>query len=217
MRVALTIDTEQRSRPAAAGNPGRLLDTLAGLDVPATFFVQGRWAGARRDWACRIRDEGHLLGNHSYYHAPLDLMTDAGIRDSVRRAEELILSVTGVDPRPWFRCPYGAGERDQRVLAALTELGYRNVEWDVDERDWDDRRDPGDLAPTIVSAAVACGDGARVLLHSWPDATVEALPRIVTGLRAAGAMLVRLDELGEAAWRPAEDRASRTPAEGVAP
>jgi len=203
VRIALTIDTELRGRPADDGNPGRLLDILAAERAPATFFVQGRWAGANRELACRIRGDGHLIGNHSYYHVPMDLLTDAGIRESVTRAEEVIRAVTGSDPRPWFRCPYGAGEDDPRVVGLLAELGYANVSWDFETDDWADGRDADELIGTIVDGCGACGDGARVLLHSWPDVTVTALPRIITRLRDAGAELVRLDDLGAAAARPA--------------
>ena len=202
-RVALTIDTELRGRPADDGNPGRLLDILAAQGAPATFFVQGRWAGAHPETARRIRDDGHLIGNHSYYHVPMDLLTNAGIRDSVTRAEDVIREATGTDPRPWFRCPYGAGEDDQRVLGLLAELGYANVTWDFETHDWADGRDADGLVGTVVAGCGACGDGARVLLHSWPDVTVRALPRIITRLRDAGAELVRLDDLGAAAARPA--------------
>ncbi len=88
--------------------------------------MQGRWAGAHPRHRCGASaDDGHSIGNHTYYHAPLDLMTDDGVRDTVERAEQVIADVGGVDPRPWFRCPYGAGERDARVLGLLGELGYR--------------------------------------------------------------------------------------------
>jgi len=208
LRVALTVDAEQRGRPADEGNPGRLLDILAAERAPAAFFVQGRWAGANRELTRRIRDDGHLIGNHSYYHAPMDFLTDDGIRDSVARAEDVIRAVTGLDPRPWFRCPYGAGEDDARVLGLLTELGYSNVTWDFETDDWADGRDADELVETIVAGCAAGGDGARVLLHSWPNVTVAALPRIIARLRETGAELVRLDELGAAAARPAhrEDR-----------
>jgi len=203
MRVALTIDTEQRGRPADDGNLGRLLDILAAEGAPATFFVQGRWAGANRELARRIRLDGHLIGNHSYYHAPMDLHTDAGIRDTVARAEEVVRAVTGDDPKPWFRCPYGAGEDDPRVLRLLEEMGYVNVVWDFETDDWAEGRDAGELVETIIAGCRAVGDGSRILLHSWPDVTVTALPRIIARLREAGTELVRLDELGAAASRPA--------------
>jgi peptidoglycan/xylan/chitin deacetylase (PgdA/CDA1 family) len=206
MRVALTIDTEQPGRPADAGNAGRLLDALARERVPAAFFVQGRWGGADREQLARIVAAGHLVGNHSYYHAPLDLMTDDGVRASVERAEQVLRDVGGVDPRPWFRCPYGAGERDPRVLALLGELGYRNVEWDFDTDDWAEGRRGDDLIETIVVGCREAGDGTRVLLHSWPDVTAATLPRLLDVLRQERLQLVPLDTLGEEAIAPARLR-----------
>ena len=203
-RVALTIDTELRGRPADPGNATRVVDALDAARVTATFFVQGRWAGGEPALLRRIHDAGHLIGNHSYYHAPMDLLTDAGITDSVTRAHRTILAVAGVDARPWFRCPYGVGHDDPRVLRGLAAQGYRDVTWDVDGEDWADGRDAGDLAATIVAGALDRGDGARVLLHSWPDATAAALPGILDALRESGAAMVRLDELGEAAFGPAD-------------
>jgi len=195
MRVALTIDTEQRSRPAAAGNALRQLDVLRREGVRVTSFVQGRWAGAHPELAGRIGADGHLVGNHTYHHVPLSLMTDEGIRHTVTRAEEVIVARTGgVAARPWFRCPYGDGEHDERVLRVLADLGYRNIGWDVAPFDWR----PGRTADEVVAAVVAgCRgrDGARVLLHSWPDVTIGALPRIIEDLRAEGAEFVTVDEL----------------------
>jgi len=206
VRAALTIDTEQPGRPANAGNAGLLLDALARERVPATFFVQGRWAGASRVVLARIVAAGHLVGNHTYYHAPLDLMTDDGVHASVERAEQVLRDVGGVDPRPWFRCPYGAGERDARVLELLGGLGYRNVEWDFDTDDWEIGRCAGDLIEAIVVGCRDAGDGARVLLHSWPDLTVATLPKLLDVLRCERVQLVRLDLFGEEAFVPARLR-----------
>jgi peptidoglycan/xylan/chitin deacetylase (PgdA/CDA1 family) len=195
MKVALTIDAEQPSRPADAANPRRQLDALAAEEVRATFFVQGRWASANPHLARRIAGDGHLLGNHTYHHVPLTLMTDEGIRHTVLRAEEVIVERTGVRLRPWFRCPYGDGEADGRVLDVLAGVGYENVGWDVDPGDWGPGRRPDDVVDAVLGACRGLEGDARVLLHSWPDATATALPAIIAGLRAAGAELVRLDEL----------------------
>ena len=195
MRVALTIDTEQRSRPAAADNALRQLDVLLREGVRVTSFVQGRWAGSHPELARRIGGDGHLIGNHTYHHAPLSLMTDEGIRHTVTRAEEVIVSRTGVAAaRPLFRCPYGDGEHDERVLGVLTDLGYRNVGWDVDPFDWRPDRTTDEVVAAVV-AGCRERDVARVLLHSWPDVTIGALPRIIEDLRAEGAEFVTVDEL----------------------
>ncbi len=194
-RIALTFDTEHWSHPSTPDVQDRILDALAAAGVRATFFVQGRWATAYPECARRIAASGHLVGNHSHHHAPMDILTDAGIEIDVLQAQEAIAAITGADPRPWFRCPFGAGHDDPRVLSALERVGYRNHHWDVEPDDWRPERTPADLQRLVVDGALAHGDGAVVLLHSWPPATITALPAILAGLADAGASAVRLDEV----------------------
>jgi peptidoglycan-N-acetylglucosamine deacetylase len=182
MRVALTFDAEHPSRPCPSDAGARILDTLAEVGVHATFFLQGRWVSAYPEQAKRIVAEGHVVGNHSHHHAPMDALMDEGIRSDVRAAEETISAVAGVDPRPWFRCPFGAGMDDPRVLSLLDELGYQHVGWDVDPRDWDERRTSEEVVRRVLQG-VGAGDEAVVLLHSWPEVTAQALRAIVDGLR----------------------------------
>jgi peptidoglycan-N-acetylglucosamine deacetylase len=195
LRVALTFDTEHPDRPAAAGNPGLMLDALSGAGARATFFIQGRWAAANPRLARRIAGDGHLIGNHSNSHAPMDMLTDEGIRDSVGKAERAIEAACGASPRPWFRCPYGQGKDDPRVIGVLDGIGYRYVGWDVDHKDWQPGRTAAELVDGVVESVVDHGDGAVVLLHVWPDATLEAMPMLISRLRGAGADPVGLDEL----------------------
>ncbi len=210
MRVALTIDTEERSRPAGRDNARRQLDLLRREGVRVTSFVQGRWAQANPELAWRIADDGHLVGNHTYHHVPLSLMTDEGIRATVTRAEEVIAARAGVAARPWFRCPYGDGEQDARVLAVLAGLGYRNIGWDLDPFDWQPGRTTSEVVTAVVAGCRAWAGaqagteagartdikaGARVLLHSWPDVTLAALPLLIDALRAEGAEFVTVDRL----------------------
>jgi peptidoglycan/xylan/chitin deacetylase (PgdA/CDA1 family) len=195
-RVALTFDTEFPGRPTDAGAEERILAALAEAGARATFFLQGRWVRGNPEQARRIADAGHLVGNHSNYHAPMDGLTDELLRRDVRKAEATIRETTGVDPRPWFRCPFGAGGEDERVLAALSELGYRHVGWDVDPFDWEEERTPEELEQRVREGVRRHGDGAIVLLHAWPRVTAERLPALLDGLREDGANLVAVDELG---------------------
>jgi peptidoglycan/xylan/chitin deacetylase (PgdA/CDA1 family) len=185
MRVALTFDTEHPGRPARPGGEDRILAALEAAGARATFFLQGRWTRANPRVARRIAQAGHLIGNHSNYHAPLDGLSDDWLRRDVRKAEETIAAVTGVDPKPWFRCPFKSGMEDPRVLGLLDELGYRHVGWDVDPEDWHEDR----TAAELELLAFDCD--AIVLLHAWPDATAEALPGLLE--RLDGAELVTVD------------------------
>jgi len=195
-RIALTIDTEHPDHPAEPGNAQRVLDALDTAGARATFFVQGRWARSHPALARRIAGAGHRIGNHSCSHAPMDMLTDEGIAGSLAEAEEMIAEESGADPRPLFRCPYGDGADDPRVLAAIERVGYRHVGWDIDTRDWEPGRTPAEIVTAVVEGFARHGDGAIVLMHSWPDPTHAALAELIERLRRADAELVGVDELG---------------------
>jgi len=187
VRVALTFDTEHPGRPTRPGTEEEILATLASEGIRATFFLQGRWVRSSPDEARRIADAGHLIGNHSNFHAPMDGLSDELLRHDITKAEATIRETTGVDPKPWFRCPFGAGMDDPRVLAAIEELGYRHIGWDADPRDWEEGR--------TVDELVHCVGPGIVLLHAWPAVTAEGLGRVIADLRDRGAEFVVLDEL----------------------
>jgi peptidoglycan-N-acetylglucosamine deacetylase len=202
LRVALTLDAEHPDRPFEPGGTERMLETLARLDVQATFFVQGRWAEAYPEVARSIAEGGHLLGNHSHYHARMPLLSDEGLATDIADAAGAIEAATGVDPRPWFRCPFGAGADDPRVQAAVEAAGYRHAGWDVAAEDWDPARDGPAIEGDIVEGTLAHGDGTVILLHAWPTATLAAIPGVIARLRDAGARFVRIDELATLPTRP---------------
>ena len=193
-RVALTFDAEHPDRPKAA-SAAPVLDALEVAGVYATFFLQGRWVEAEPLLARRVRDAGHLIGSHSHYHARMGLLSAAGFRTDVRAAESVIRGKLGVDPRPWFRMPFGSGADHQDLIDRLAGLGYRHVGWHVEPKEWRTDATVRGVASEAVSASVEHGDGAIVLMHTWPRVVAGALPRMIGDLRSAGATFVRLDEL----------------------
>ena len=195
VRIALTFDAEHPDRPHRPGGTERVLATLAATGTTASFFVQGRWAEAFPGLARSIADGGHLVGNHSHYHVRMPLLSARGLATDVRAAERAIRRATGRDPRPWFRCPFGAGTDDPAVLGALERLGYRETRWDVDGLDWRSTATGRRLASEAADAALAHGDGAVILLHPWTTATGRALPALIDRVRAGGGEFVRLDAL----------------------
>ena len=195
--VALTFDAEHPDRSwCPPGAAERILDVLAGAGIRATFFIQGRWAEAYPGTARRIADEGHLVGNHSHHHARMPLLLDRGLREDVDTARGAIIQATGRDPRPWFRCPWGAGDEDPRVLAALTAAGYRHVGWHVEVEDWEPTRTPEAIAADTIEGIRRHGDGTVLLLHTWPGGTVDALPLVLEEL-LGGIRFITVDALSE--------------------
>ena len=135
------------------------------------------------------------IGSHSHYHARMPLFNRAGFATDVRAAEQVIRRATGVDPRPWFRLPFGSGATRSAVIAQLAELGYRHVGWNVEAGEWGARATTASVHDRIVTLATAHGDGAIVLLHTWPDPVGDSLASALRDLEASGATFVRVDAL----------------------
>lgn len=212
MRVVLTFDAEHPDGPNCPPTAAeQILAVLRHARVRATFFLQGRWAEAYPHLARDIALGGHRVGNHSFYHARMTLLSDDGAIADILDADRVIRTATGADPKPWFRCPWGECANDSRILRSLADLGYRHVGWDVEAGEWDAARTPREVEDAVVSGALAAGDGAIVLLHTWPASVPAALPGIIHRLRDAGREFVTLDDLTSVAPK-AVGRSSRASA-----
>ncbi len=194
-RVALTFDAEHPDRPTVEDVHDRIVSILTQHDARATFFVQGRWAQAYPARARELPHLGHLVGSHSFYHVRMPLLSPAGLRNDVERAERAIRDIVRVDPRPWFRLPFGSGATHTDIHAGLGALGYRHVHWDVEGKEWRTRVTADRVAEELVTGASAIGDGAILLMHSWPRRMPGVLDEVIRRLRDAGATFVRVDEL----------------------
>lgn len=209
LSVALTIDAEHPDRGGwAAGNCESMLATLNEFRVKATFFLQGRWVSANPALARRIAADGHLIGNHSHFHAQMPLLTGGGQETDLLAAQQVIQEVVGVDPRPWFRSPFGAGLGDPGLTTILARHGYRNIGWDVDGADWEEDRSAQAVEDQIVSGCLARTGLSIVLLHSWPRAVADALPSIISRLQSAGV------EFGPLEGDPTPQRQQAAPGPG---
>ena len=195
--VALTFDAG-----ADATGVRSILDTLAARDVPATFFLTGRFVQTfprRSQRMARL----HLVGNHSMTHPDFTTLTDLQIRRQVRRAEAAILGITGEDPRRFFRFPLGA--RDQHTIEVVESLCYVPFRWTVDTLGWQGTSGGMTVRTVVLRVLGAAAPGAIVLMHvgANPDdgstLDADALPRVIHRLRLAGYELVRLSRVLRAA------------------
>jgi peptidoglycan-N-acetylglucosamine deacetylase len=196
-RVALTFDAEHPSRPANRPDGAEaILDALAKAGASATFFVQGRWATAFPSTARRIADDGHVVASHSNYHARMTMLSPDGLRRDLAEAEERIARLTGVDPRPWFRCPFGDGADDPAVLDGLRAAGYHDVGWDLDTVDWREETEASGIVRSVVDGVLASSSRDVVVLqHTWSAPTVAAIPEVLGRLAAEGVAFVTVREV----------------------
>lgn len=184
-QVAMTFD----DGPDGTLTP-RFLTLLRDRRVPATFFVIGENVRAHPAVTRRTSALGFTIGNQTYSHENLTRLSDAGIRSTLRRTREAIVSA-GARPSSLMRPPYGA--INDRVRSVVGGMGLVPVLWTVDPRDWDGRS-----ASAIVSSTLGqLRPGRRniVLLHDGvrnSRQTLLALPAIIRGVRARGYCFVGL-------------------------
>lgn len=184
--VALTFDDGPSSNHTA-----EILDILAAHDVLATFFVTGREAEENPDQLRALITAGHDIGNHSFSHRRMVLMSPQTVRDELARTDSAIRAA-GYQGPITFRPPYG--KRLVVLPWILAQEDRLTVMWDVDPGST-----PGATAATIAENAVeAARPGSIILLHAMYDSrtpTRNALDSIIAGLRAKGLEPVPLSEL----------------------
>ena len=69
------------------------------------------------------------------------------------------------------------------------------MHWDVEAKDWYAGQTADSVTRAVLDGGRAHGDGAIVLLHTWPGPTSDALGPIVERLRADGASFVTVEEV----------------------
>ena len=176
----------------------QILDILSARGARATFFVEGAAAEKHPEL---VRREGELrmaVGSHSYGHAEeLAQMSPDDFRQDLQRAEAVLAPILGKKPS-LYRAPYG--KTGAVILEELRRAGYVSIGWDIDSRDWDSSTTTEQVVENVLSRA---HPGGIILLHDGgvgegnPNrtATVEALPRILEGLRERGLEPVTVSEI----------------------
>jgi peptidoglycan-N-acetylglucosamine deacetylase len=184
--IALTFDD--------GPNPDYTPQVLAILQkyrVKATFFCIGRQVAHYPDLVHQEYANGNLVGNHTWSHPNLTLLSSNDIEAQINLTADAIQQATGVRPT-LFRPPYGIV--NTRVLAQANLLGLTTIIWNDEARDWST---PG--TSVIVSRVLRlAGDGAIILLHDGGgdrSQTIAALPTIITTLRSSGFKFVTLQQM----------------------
>ncbi len=125
----------------------------------------------------------------------MPLLSPDGLRADIADGYRAIVDHAGADPRPWFRCPFGAGHDQPWIIDTLHDLGYRNVHWNVELQDWEPWRTGEDIARDALDQVRSVGDEAVILLHTWPGGTSDGLGPMIAGLRTMGATFETIDRL----------------------
>lgn len=182
--IALTFDDGPNS-----SSDSTIRDELEKLKVKATFFMIGSTITSSDDSVIpRDVKDGNLDGNHSWTHPDLTTLDAQGVASQLTKTDKAITGAGGV-PSGLLRPPYGSWNDTVRDQAAAN--GDAVILWNVDSEDWKNR-DADATTKRVVEGARA---GSIVLMHSIYQSTADALPGIVSQLRAKGYTLVTVNQL----------------------
>ena len=182
-KIALTFD----DGPSYKNTPV-LLEGLAQRGVKATFFMLGVNAARYPEVAAQVAAGGHLIGNHSYGHKLLTVLSAQGVKDEIESGAKAIEKATGIYPA-LVRPPYGSV-----TATVLANLGAPAVLWSVDVADW---KYPD--ASYICDATIkVIKDGDIILMHDTYSTSVAAALMIIDDLSNKGYAFVTVEELMEA-------------------
>jgi len=207
--VALTFDMGGRLEPGVD-----ILNFLIAHRVCATLFPTGAMAQSPqgREIMAIVRAHPELfeIGNHTMHHC--DLVRGGGgspstapcagvtptadfIRRQLTDAEAILRQLTGQDPKPYWRPPYGS--INAAVIQAAASAGYtKTFMWDIDTIDWKPISDGGPTAQQIATKVITTAEGgSNVLMHLGGYETFDALRIMVPGLRDRGFVLTSLSDL----------------------
>src|SRR6266496_1842233 len=156
----------------------RILDERG---AKGTFFMVGKALDRRPDIARALREDGHLLGNHSYHHDSWRWLDPR--YPELERTQRAFRHNLGICPT-FYRAPHG--QHTPFLAYVVGDHGMTMVGWDVSAGDWK-TRDARLVARRVLDDVEP---GSIIVLHDGLDGSVtadrsvlvRAVPLILDGL-----------------------------------
>lgn len=163
----------------------KLLDGLKQRGVSATFFLIGSNMEGREDLVLRMKDEGHLIGNHTYHHVKLSEVSTEEAKEEILTVCEKIFQITGNFPA-FVRPPFGVWKKGLDFQITMIP-----VSWNVDSKDWT-TKNTEEIVKRVVKDVK---EDDIILMHDIFESSVQAALEIVDVLREQGYEFVTVEEL----------------------
>lgn len=135
-----------------------ILDTLAYYHVPASFFLVGSQIENNIPIVKRIFKEGHEIGNHTFTHPDMSIVSSERASLEIDATRLLIECITG-HSTILFRAPFNAdsepGKYEELAPLALSrKKNYITVGESIDPNDWRSEFQESEVSDTIFKRTV---------------------------------------------------------------
>jgi len=171
----------------------QILAILAEQNIKATFFVIGADLERNLDQGRKIVAAGHELGNHSYSHERMILVTPSFVKQEIETTDKVIRDA-GYQGEILFRPPYG-----KKLFALpyyLSKTGRKSITWDVEPESYPEIDANADKITAHVLSNTR--PGSIIILHvMYPNRreSMKAVKTIVEGLKSQGYSFKTVSEL----------------------
>lgn len=175
------------------GNTEKILDALQKHNAKAAFFVVGHFLDSAPELVKRMKEEGHIVGNHTWSHPDMDTISG---EDKFREELDLVSGkyqeITGQELSCFYRPPQGKYHLSN--LAMAQKLGYKTIFWSLAYVDWNVDAQPS-KEEAFAKLLGRVHPGAVVLLHSTSATNGEILDELLTKWEEMGYRFGTLEEL----------------------
>lgn len=165
-----------------------VLDILKENNIKASFFIIGKTISWNQKTLDRMVAEGHVVGNHSFTHKASFLYESLGNLDTeLKKTDDAFVNAIGWKPK-YFRPPYGITYIRDKEIKDYLEGRYSVELWNVDSRDSLEKN----ITPEKILKNIKIGTYGKkravIIMHCTKSSksTVEALPEVISWLRASG-------------------------------
>lgn len=165
------------------GYTADILDILKEEQVPAAFFVTQTYIRDNVALTKRMKEEGHLVCNHTVTHPCLPEKNISRQQDELLDCENFMKEATGYEMDLFFRPP--KGEYSRRTLQMAKDLGYTTIFWSMAYLDYDVNNQPT-AEHVIEHFGKYYHPGAIPLLHNVSKANHDALKTVLQNLKKEG-------------------------------
>jgi peptidoglycan-N-acetylglucosamine deacetylase len=173
----------------ATNYTSEILRLLKQDNIKATFFCIGNRISGNENILKQIKDDGHIIGNHSYsHHFWFDMYSSKKMLDDLKQMDQEMERVTGMRPK-LFRPPYGV--TNPNLKKAIIKGEYTPVGWSVRSMDTvikDDKK-------LLDKINRSLKPGAVFLFHDTSKTTLNVLPEFIKEVKSKGYQIIPLDKL----------------------
>lgn len=174
------------------GYTDEILDTLKKHNAQAVFFVTKSYIRDAKDLVVRMKEEGHLVGNHTVTHPNLANCSTEKVVKELTECADYMKEKTGYSMDPFMRPPEGA--YSEKSLQITQDLGYKTILWSIAYLDWDTANQPG-KDYVVDHFTKYHHNGAIPLIHVVSESNMQALDDVLTMLENEGYRFASVTEL----------------------